>query len=137
MEFWHPAPLSILEEIDYIIVSPGVPFDIPIILKAIEENIEVISEIELSYRLSNGKIIAITGTNGKTTTTSMVGEIFKESRKDSYAVGNIGLPMISKIDYSTNETSFIVEVSSFSVRGYKGISSPYLGCFKYYPRSFK
>ena len=117
--FGTQPPLSILEEIDYIIVSPGVPFDIPIILKAIEENIEVISDIELSYRLSNGKIIAITGTNGKTTTTSMVGEIFKESRKDSYAVGNIGLPMISKIDYSTNETSFIVEVSSFQLEGIK------------------
>ncbi len=117
--FGGQPPLSILDEIDYIIVSPGVSFDIPIIKKAHERNIELLSEIELSYRLSKGKIIAITGTNGKTTTTSMVGEIFKYGGKDSYVVGNIGLPMISKVDNSRDDTFFIVEVSSFQLEGIK------------------
>lgn len=112
-------PLSILEKINSIIVSPGVPMDIPIIQQAKEENIEVLSEIELAYSLSNTPIIAITGTNGKTTTTSLVGEIFKEGKKEAYVVGNIGIPMISKIEEATENGYFITEVSSFQLEGTK------------------
>ncbi|RBP45554.1 UDP-N-acetylmuramoyl-L-alanine--D-glutamate ligase [Garciella nitratireducens] len=112
-------PLSILEKIDYIIASPGVPFNIPIIQKAKKQNIEILSEIELAYRLSNTPIIAITGTNGKTTTTILVGEIFKKSKKKSYVVGNIGIPMISKIEEADENGYFIAEVSSFQLEGTK------------------
>jgi UDP-N-acetylmuramoylalanine--D-glutamate ligase len=117
--FGKQPPLSILEEIDYIIVSPGVPSDIPIIRKAKEKKIEVLSEIELAYRLSKTQIIAITGTNGKTTTTSLVGEIFRKNKNETYVVGNIGMPMISQIDNSTKNGYFIAEISSFQLEGIK------------------
>ena len=71
---YHPQNV---DHIDLAVVSPGVPLDLPFILKLKEENIEVIGEVELAYRLSkNPKFVGITGTNGKTTTTSLVGEIF-------------------------------------------------------------
>lgn len=109
--------LSLLEGIEYIITSPGVPMTIPIIENAKKQGIDVLSEIELSYRLSKGRIIAITGTNGKTTTTSLLGEIFKKSKEQVHIVGNIGTPMISKLKHSTKNDCFIVEVSSFQLEG--------------------
>ena len=117
----HP-PLSLLEEIECIIISPGVPMAIPIIKNAKEKNIDVLSEIEFAYRLSKAKIIAITGTNGKTTTTSLVGEIFKKNKEEVHVVGNIGTPMISKLNFSTKNDYFIAEVSSFQLEGTKYFS---------------
>lgn len=117
--FGKQPPLSLLEEIDCIVISPGVPMDIPIIKNAKEKKIEVLSEIELAYRLSKTPIIAITGTNGKTTTTSLVGEIFRKNKNETYVVGNIGMPMISQIDNSTENGYFIAEISSFQLEGIK------------------
>jgi UDP-N-acetylmuramoylalanine--D-glutamate ligase len=102
-------------DIDLVVLSPGVPIDILPVRTAIKENIEVIGELELAYRLIEGKFIAITGTNGKTTTTSLTGLIFKNADLHSYIVGNIGLPVISKIFDTTEETFLITEVSSFQL----------------------
>ena len=110
---YHP------EDVDYIdmaVVSPGVPLDLPFILKLKENNIQIIGEVELAYRLSKNPIfVGITGTNGKTTTTSLVGEIFKADNKDTYIVGNIGNPVIDTVD-TTNENSYLItELSSFQL----------------------
>ncbi|MBC6696163.1 UDP-N-acetylmuramoyl-L-alanine--D-glutamate ligase [Terrisporobacter mayombei] len=110
---YHPENV---DHIDLAVVSPGVPLDLPFILKLKEENIEIIGEVELAYRLSKNPIfVGITGTNGKTTTTSLVGEIFKAADKDTYIVGNIGNPVIDTVE-TTNEDSYLItELSSFQL----------------------
>ena len=110
---YHPQKI---DHLDLVVVSPGIPLDLPFILKIKEEKIEIIGEVELAYRLSKNPIfIGITGTNGKTTTTSLVGEIFKAANKDTYIVGNIGNPVIETIE-TTNEDSYLItELSSFQL----------------------
>lgn len=104
---------------ELIVLSPGVPMEIPLVLEAKRAKIEVIGEIELAYRLMKGKLVAITGTNGKTTTTALTGEIFKREKPRTHVVGNIGVPMISKVLDSTEDDYFIVEVSSFQLESIK------------------
>jgi UDP-N-acetylmuramoylalanine--D-glutamate ligase len=108
--------LENIENIDLAIVSPGVPLDLPFIEKLKSAGIKIIGEVELAYKLSKNPIfIGITGTNGKTTTTSLVGEMFKKANKDTYIVGNIGNPVIDTVDL-TNESSYLVtELSSFQL----------------------
>src|SRR6056297_356310 len=101
--------------IDLIVLSPGVPLDIEPIRKAKEEGVQVIGELELAYNLLEGEFIGITGTNGKTTTTALVGEIFDNAGIHNHVVGNIGLPVISKMFESYEETYLITEVSSFQL----------------------
>lgn len=103
------------EDVDFIVVSPGVPLDLPFIKAFIERKIEIISEIELSYRLVKRNYVGITGTNGKTTTTTLVGDIFKASDLDTFVVGNIGVPVISVIDESNEDSVFVTELSSFQL----------------------
>lgn len=104
---------------ELVILSPGVPLDIPLVLDAKSKGLEVIGEIELAYRLMRGHLVAITGTNGKTTTTALTGEIFKSEKSRTHVVGNIGVPMISKVLDSTEEDYFITEVSSFQLESIK------------------
>lgn len=108
----HPERI---EKYDLIVLSPGVPTDLVFLKKAKKENIEIIGELELAYRLSKGKYLAITGTNGKTTTTALVGEIFKNASLKTFIVGNIGLAAISKALETTDDTFLITEVSSFQL----------------------
>jgi len=108
-------PDDIVKEQDLIVLSPGVPCDLPFISEAEKNNISVWSEIELGYRLCPCPVIAITGTNGKTTTTSIVGEIFKNYAENTAVVGNIGIPFTEKV-LSLDEKSFAVaEISSFQL----------------------
>ncbi|MBC7319491.1 UDP-N-acetylmuramoyl-L-alanine--D-glutamate ligase [bacterium] len=100
---------------DLIIVSPGVKWNEPILERARSNGIEVISEVELAYRLTNTPIIAITGTNGKTTTTSLTAHILS-TKKDIKLVGNIGIPFIGEVLDSKPEY-FVLEVSSFQLQG--------------------
>ncbi|GAB6088394.1 UDP-N-acetylmuramoyl-L-alanine--D-glutamate ligase [Alkaliphilus crotonatoxidans] len=101
--------------IDLVIVSPGVPLELPFIKALREAGKEIIGEIELAYRLAEGQIVAITGTNGKTTTTSLTGEIFKNAGKNTYVVGNIGVAAISKALEIKKEDYMVMEVSSFQL----------------------
>ncbi|MEJ8554962.1 UDP-N-acetylmuramoyl-L-alanine--D-glutamate ligase [Tepidibacter sp. Z1-5] len=105
--------------IDLTIVSPGVPLDLEFIKKIKSANIEVIGEVELSYRLSKSFFIGLTGTNGKTTTTTLVGEIFKSANKDTYIVGNIGNPVIDTVDKSNEDSVLVTELSSFQLESIK------------------
>lgn len=103
------------EAFDTIILSPGVPVSIPLIVEANRREIPVISEIELAYGLIKGKIIAITGTDGKTTTTSLTGHILKSLGLKTFVGGNIGTPVLSFAE-ETDESSFtVMELSSFQL----------------------
>lgn len=108
-----------VKNIDLAIVSPGVPLELPFIQRLIDNNIEVIGEIELTYRLSNSVFVGITGTNGKTTTTTLVGEIFKTCKKKTFVVGNIGNPAIDTIGRSDEESVLVTELSSFQLESVK------------------
>lgn len=106
---------SDLENIDLMVISPGIPVDAPFTNIVRENNIPIWSEIELANYFSKGTVVAITGTNGKTTTTTLVGEIMKAYYKSVFVVGNIGIPYTS-IALDTREDSVIVaEISSFQL----------------------
>ena len=108
-------PEDRLQEIDLLVISPGVPTDLPILDKVREANIPIWGEIELAYTFGKGEVLAITGTNGKTTTTALLGEIVNQFTKDCFVVGNIGNPYTS-IALETSDNSVIVaEISSFQL----------------------
>jgi UDP-N-acetylmuramoylalanine--D-glutamate ligase len=108
-------PDDIIGNFDAVIVSPGIPSNLPFIEKARELNIPVWGEIELAYRLCPCPIIAITGTNGKTTVTTLVGEIMRKSGKPTAVAGNIGNPFTGQILGLTPDHIVVAEVSSFQL----------------------
>lgn len=102
-------------QFDYVVLSPGVPTDLPFINTMRENGIPILGEIELAYQFAKGKMIAITGTNGKTTTTALVGEIMKAYFESVYVVGNIGMPYTNIALDTTNSTVTVAEMSSFQL----------------------
>ncbi len=108
-------PEKIAETLDMVVLSPGVPTDQPWIAKLQESGVVILGEIELAYQLSKGKIVAITGTNGKTTTTALTGEIMANYFADVKVVGNIGIPYTSVARATTDETVTVAEISSFQL----------------------
>ncbi len=105
----------LLEQTELIIMSPGVPLDLPFIKKAEDMRIPIWSEIELAYRMCKAPIIAITGTNGKTTTTTLVVEIMKSYSEHTYVVGNIGIPFTEVVDQMEGDSQVVAEISSFQL----------------------
>lgn len=104
-----------VEDYDMLVLSPGVPLTTSFVAKAIEANVEVIGELELAYRCCKGKFVGITGTNGKTTSTTLVGEIFKNANRDTRVVGNIGSPVLNEAISANEDTWLITEISSFQL----------------------
>jgi UDP-N-acetylmuramoylalanine--D-glutamate ligase len=104
-----------IKNTDLIVTSPGVPPTAEIILQAIEKNIPIISEIEFAWRHCNNPVIAITGTNGKTTTTSLIEFIFNYSGRKAIAAGNIGNPFSNVIMNIDKDTVIVLEVSSYQL----------------------
>jgi len=100
---------------DLIVVSPGVPVDVPLLEQARARGIPVIGEIELAARFLKGRIVAITGSNGKTTTTALTGGVLSMGRWESLVGGNIGTAAISLVDESTDDSYLVLEVSSFQL----------------------
>ena len=100
---------------DLIVVSPGVPLDTPELAQVRGFGLPVIGELELAGRFLKGRILAITGSNGKTTTTALAGEILQEAGLSTLVAGNIGVPVVSLIDESTDSTWSVLEVSSFQL----------------------
>jgi UDP-N-acetylmuramoylalanine--D-glutamate ligase len=100
---------------DLIVVSPGVPLNTPELAQVRSFGLPVIGELELAARFLKGRMLAITGSNGKTTTTALLGEILKEAGLPTLVGGNIGLPVVGLIDESTDETWSVLEVSSFQL----------------------
>lgn len=104
---------------DTMVLSPGVPTDLGFIKEAKEKGVEVIGELEIAYRLGKGTYVAITGTNGKTTTTTLTGEIFEKAGRKTSVVGNIGVAVISKAVSSTEDEWMVTEASSFQLETVK------------------
>jgi len=101
-------------EADLIVVSPGVPF-IPELKAADEQGVRIISEIELAYEFLKGKIVGITGTNGKSTTATLTHKILKEEGFKAFLAGNIGTPLIDFVERSRNDHIYVTEISSFQL----------------------
>lgn len=108
-------PKEISDQLHLVVLSPGVPVDSPLVEQLKERSIPVIGEVELAYLCGEGRIIAITGTNGKTTTTALVGKIMEECYESSFIVGNIGLPYTDKADKMNESTVTVAEISSFQL----------------------
>jgi UDP-N-acetylmuramoylalanine--D-glutamate ligase len=100
---------------DLIVVSPGVPLDTPEVKQVVAFGLTVIGELELASRYLLGQVVAITGSNGKTTTTTLVGKILSDAGVPTQVGGNIGLPVIDLVAKSTPETVNVLEVSSFQL----------------------
>lgn len=107
------------EKIDYAVKSPGIKYEVPIIERLMDNNIEIISDIEAAYRVTNAAIVSITGTNGKTTVTTLIGEIAKEGGKAYKVTGNIGFGMFNDALNANKEDILVAEVSSFQLAGTK------------------
>ena len=106
---------STFENADLIVLSPGVPHAIPQIQRAKDKGIDVFGEIELASKFIDQPVIAITGTNGKTTTTTLLGEMLKSSGFNVFVGGNIGSPLIGYVDREEKAEIIVVEVSSFQL----------------------
>jgi UDP-N-acetylmuramoylalanine--D-glutamate ligase len=100
---------------DLIVVSPGVPLTTPELVQVKSFGLPVIGELELAARFIKGRMLAVTGSNGKTTTTTLLGEILKEAGLPTLVGGNIGVPVVSLVDESTDDTWSVLEVSSFQL----------------------
>lgn len=108
-------PKEIRNTLALIVCSPGVPVDLPFLEGFRKEGIPVWGEIELAYRYSKGRILAVTGTNGKTTTTALLGQIMKDSFTSVYVVGNIGNPYTEIALQTTEDSVIVAEISSFQL----------------------
>jgi UDP-N-acetylmuramoylalanine--D-glutamate ligase len=114
LEFGDPPAASVVEQ-DLIVPSPGVPADATVLLSARKRGVAVCSEIELAYRFLQGMLIGITGSNGKTTTTSLIAHILETAKIPTLLAGNIGTPLISCVERTNPETVTVAELSSFQL----------------------
>lgn len=113
------VPGWLLDQLDLAVISPGVPTRAIPIRYAERAGAEVIGEVELASRFLKGRIVAITGTNGKTTTTTLIGELLKDAGLDTQVGGNIGTPLISLVESSRDDGWTVVEMSSFQLETIK------------------
>lgn len=110
-----PFPEEIMDNLDLVVMSPGVPTDLPVVLAMKGKGIPVWGEIELAYVCGKGEILGITGTNGKTTTTSLLGEIIKNAFESAFVVGNIGNPYTTVASQTREDSVLVAELSSFQL----------------------
>jgi UDP-N-acetylmuramoylalanine--D-glutamate ligase len=109
------VPMWLLDQVELVVMSPGVPSKVIPARYAERAGAEVIGEVELASRFLRGRIVAITGSNGKTTTTALIGEILKDAGLPTQVGGNIGTPLISMVENSRDDGWTVVEVSSFQL----------------------
>lgn len=105
------------EKLDFAIKSPGIKYEVPVVQKLLARNIKVISDIEAAYKVTDALIVSITGTNGKTTTTTLIGEIIKKSGRKYKLTGNIGYGMFFDAICSKKNDILVSEASSFQLAG--------------------
>ena len=113
-------PVDLLEEhFDFVVKNPGIPYQNCMVEAAIKKGVPVYTEVEITYHLLEGLIIGITGSNGKTTTTTLASLMLKESfpERQVYAAGNIGIPLSELAEQSTNKDIYVSELSSFQLMG--------------------
>ena len=108
-------PKTVICTLDMAVLSPGVPTDLPLVNRMRDAGVFLLGELELAFLFARGRLIAITGTNGKTTTTSLVGEILADYFEDTQVVGNIGIPYTSVAADTKDTTVTVAEVSSFQL----------------------
>lgn len=111
-------PLELLDEdFEWMVKNPGIPYNNPMVMRALEKKIPVITEVEMAYLISDAPIIGITGSNGKTTTTTMIAEVLTAGGQNGLLSGNIGFPA-SQVAQDTGETdTLVMELSSFQLMG--------------------
>ena len=114
LEFGEPAA-KVLQGQELVVPSPGVPADSSLLRQAREMGITVWSEIELAWRFLRGRLIGITGSNGKTTTTSLIEHILRDAGFSTLLAGNIGTPLIAQVEKTADETITVAELSSFQL----------------------
>jgi UDP-N-acetylmuramoylalanine--D-glutamate ligase len=111
-------PVDLLDEgFELVVKNPGIPYFNPMVEKALEKGIPVITEIELAYEISEAPFIGITGTNGKTTTTTLIFEMLEKGRKSPLIAGNIGTVAADVAQSATHENNIVIELSSFQLMG--------------------
>lgn len=108
-------PGSVRESLDLVVLSPGVPTDLPLVKSFYNQGLPVWGEVELAYRTGKGRVLAITGTNGKTTTTALLGKIMSDAVESVFVVGNIGTPYTSKSLEMKEDSVTVAEISSFQL----------------------
>lgn len=108
-------PSWLLDQIDLVVISPGVPTNTIPARYVDRKDGEVIGEVELAFRFMKGRVVGITGSNGKTTTTTLIGELLKNAGIETQVGGNIGTPLLSLAESSTDETWTVAELSSFQL----------------------
>ena len=118
---------AVLAETDVVVISPGVPINHPVAVKAKSLGKRIVGEFELGYESFTPTFVGVTGTNGKTTTVSLIDAILKEAGTESKLVGNIGVPLTSELENCGKDTIFIAEVSSFQLESVSEFH-PYISC---------
>ncbi len=113
--FLGEYPQVTREDYNLLVVSPGVPLTVPPVEQARKAGVPVMGELELAYRFARAPVVAITGTNGKTTTTSLLGQMFQEAGYRTLVAGNIGLPLIQEVEKYSDQDRIVAEVSSFQL----------------------
>lgn len=106
---------EVREGLDLVVLSPGVPTDLPLVNELREQGLKIWGEVELAYQMGKGRVLAITGTNGKTTTTAMLGKIMSDYLDSVFVVGNIGTPYTSVALQMKDDTVTVAEISSFQL----------------------
>lgn len=113
-------PIELLDEgFELIVKNPGIPYSNPMIVEAINKNIPIMTEVELAYQVSEAPFIGITGSNGKTTTTTLIYEMLKSGGKDPLIAGNIGTVVSDVVQKARNDQTIVTELSSFQLKGIK------------------
>ena len=111
-------PIELLDEnFELMVKNPGIRYDNPMVAKALGKGIPVLTEVELAYLVSDAPIIGITGSNGKTTTTTMIADVFNNSGKSGLLSGNIGFPASEVVQTATDKDVLVMELSSFQLMG--------------------
>ncbi|MBP2622723.1 UDP-N-acetylmuramoyl-L-alanine--D-glutamate ligase [Streptococcus oricebi] len=111
-------PLELLDEdFELMVKNPGIPYDNPMVEKALAKGIPVLTEVELAYLISDAPIIGITGSNGKTTTTTMIAEVLSAGGQKGILAGNIGFPASQVAQEATDKDRLVMELSSFQLMG--------------------
>ena len=111
-------PLELLDEdFEWMVKNPGIPYNNPMVMRALEKKIPVITEVELAYLISDAPIIGITGSNGKTTTTTMIAEVLTAGGQNGLLSGNIGFPASQVAQDASERDTLVMELSSFQLMG--------------------
>lgn len=118
---------KVLDEIDVLVISPGVPINHEIAVMTKRKGKRIIGELEFGYLQCMPCIIAVTGTNGKTTTCTMINDVLKENNEQSFLIGNVGKPFTSEVDNMTNASVCVTEVSSFQLESINSFC-PHIAC---------